>query len=415
MLDPAIQEFLDKQKEQWLTSRIKGNTTEEEVKILNEQAADKFHWPTWLVDASQRAGQLFIASHPGKFSHPEAKPTPINCEAKAAPDGFLRSGNVEVEADVFGNSSALDVEKFLSTELADKQTILSHLEENSSEIEENLTVETLPYDKIRAGLLAIKQANKPGIKTSGRIKQVYFPVSKTEYHLLSILTPSNIMYRLKGTIQEIRFSELAKEVREARRENVFHEVSLDEFYNLTAIGYGGANAHNISVLNYKNNGTALLLPCLPPELPKRPVQPPVKDFFIESLWIRAFEKRFQSLHKVFVSQTNNDTIRQKRDRLLKSLFYQVADRLWVIRSLDEAWSNSAHYEDLPHYQKIWLDQMYEDSREEDPSWFSPVKQGLLTWFTETYSELFEDKAVDLGISELRHIEKMVDECQEALR
>ena len=71
--------------------------------------------------------------------------------------------------------------------------------------------------------------------TDERIKQVYFPV-EGDYHLLSILTPSALLYELKNRINEIRFGEEAKQAREAKKKNLFHPSGFGDIYNLTTIG-----------------------------------------------------------------------------------------------------------------------------------------------------------------------------------
>jgi len=137
----------------------------------------------------------------------------------------LRTGNVDVEPDVFGNAAAMDVYKFLSLKLSNTETVLAHLEKKTPEIEKQLTIPTAPFSEIEQGLLAIKQDDDSSTITSGKVKQVYFPVNDS-YHLLSILTPSSVMYKLKERINTMRFSDEAKEVRDAKKNNKHHENSL---------------------------------------------------------------------------------------------------------------------------------------------------------------------------------------------
>ena len=414
MLDPAIQFFLDERKEQWLKSKIKGKTTDEEKEEFERQATEKFAWSTWLPDAAKRASQLSLVSHPSKFSHPGARTTSVIATAKGLPDGFLRTGNVIANLDVLGNAAAMDVYKFLSVKIADGETILAHLEKKSTVIKEPLTVSTLPINEIELGLLAIKQNIDATIKTSAKVKQVYFPVKKAGYHLLSILSPSNIVYKLKEHINRMHFSEEAKDAREAKRANKFHNEGFSEIYGLSVIGYGGTKPQNISVLNSQNGGKAYLLPSMPPELSARSIQPPRINFFSDSLWPKAFKDDFQKFHDQLITEMNNIHVRKRRDGIIRNIFYQVANRLWMIRSLDSGWSDFDNYHGLPKFQKIWLDQQYQESRNEDLQWFEPVRSGLSRWFINTYSNLMGSNALALGDDHLKHIKTLIEECEGAL-
>lgn len=414
MINPAIQNFLDERKEIWLKKKIKAKTTDEEKLLFEQQATEEFSLSTWLPNAAKRAKQLSLVSHPGKFSHPSAKTTAIIASVSPSPDGFMRTGNIESSLDVVGNAAALDVFKFLSIKIEDQKTILQHLEEKTATIKEQFTIPSLTFSKIEQGLLAIKQDDSSAPKTSGKIKQVYFPVSHSGYHLLSIMTPSGLIYKLKERINIMRFSDEAKEVREAKKVNKCHEKSLSEMYGLNVIGYGGTKPQNISVLNSQNGGAAYLLPSMPPDLTPRSIQPPRVNFFTNSLWPKAFKDDFTRFHKLLVADANNMHIRNQRDWLIRSIIYQVADRLWMIRSLESHWSDSDNYQALPHYQKTWLDQQFKQIRQDDTQWFLSVQQNLSRWFRNTYTKIMGKDALALGDEHSRHIKDMIADCEEAL-
>ena len=414
MLDPAIQDFLNDRREIWLKKKIKNNTSDEEKTVLEQQALDEFSLATWLPGAAIRAKQLSVVSHPGKFSHPSAKISSIVVTAERKPDGFLRSGNVEADLDVFGNAAAMDVHKFLSLTLQDGLTILAHLEKQSPEIEQQLTIPAIPYRDIEVGLLGIKQDDGAGSKTSSRVKQVYFPVDGG-YHLLSVLTPSNVMYKVKERINTMRFSDEAKEARDAKKANKPHETGLSEIYGLSVIGFGGTKPQNISVLNSQNHGEAYLLSSLPPELSARSIQAPRSNFFSNTLWAKAYEEDFQKLHTLLSSDWNNIHIRQQRDWISRHILYQVVDRLWMVRYLDPGWSQSENYQQLPRYQKIWLDQLYVSERSNSTDWLDAVKHDFARWFLTTYQLLLDKKALGMGDEQLSYFKEILDDCEEALR
>ncbi len=414
MLDSAIQGFLNDRKEAWLKKKIKSNSSEEEKVDLEKQANEDFSLATWLPSAAKRAKQLFLVSHPGKFTHPSAKISSVIATAIQSPDGFVRTGNIQAELDVFGNAAAMDVYKFLSIELKDGKSILSHLELGTPEIEKQLTIPTASFYEVSQGLLGIKQDDDSAVKTSGKIKQVYFPVGES-YHLLSVLTPSNLMYKLKERINTMRFSDEAKEVREAKKKNHDHANTLSEVYGLSVIGFGGTKPQNISVLNSQNHGQSYLLSSIPPVLKDRTVQPPRKNFFVNNLWLKAYADDFQKLHQLLLGDRNNIHIRNKRDWIIRNIVFQVTDRMWLVRHIEAGWSGSDHYQNLSHAQKIWLDQQYAEQRDENLEWMEPIKTDLTRWFINSYRKTIGDQALDLGDDQMPHIKSVIGDCEEALR
>lgn len=415
MLDPAIRNFLDDRRAGWLKKRINNSTTDEEIERIEKQANKEYSLNVWLPNAAKRAKQLSLVSHPSKFSHPSARTTNIIANGQSKTDGLLRTGNIHTELDVLGNAAALDVYKFLSLKIEDGNTILHHLENKTDLIKKQLDVPTVPFSKIEQGLLAIKQSDDQLIQTSDKVKQVYFPIThENEYHLLSILTPSPIMFALKERIRTMHFSETAKEARENKKNNKHSDDGLSEIYGLSVIGYGGTKPQNISVLNNENYGEALLLPSLPPSLSNRVVHPPRTDFFSESLKPKWFADDFQTFHSLLISDANNIHIRRKRDRTIKSIISKVVDRLWSIRYLEAGWSESDNYQNLPLNQKIWLDQKYRETRQSDISWFDSIQSKLSRWFGSAYKEIIGTKAIPLGDDLVEHIQDIISKYEGGL-
>ena len=415
MIDPAIQAFLNERKENWLKKKVDSKTTAEQESNLKQEANELFALDNWLPDAAKRAKQLSLVSHPAKFSHPSAKTSSIIAVAVKNADGFVRTGNTTEQLDVFGNAAAMDVYKFLTIILADGQTILSHLEQQTFEIQQQFKLPSITYTELAAALLAIKATDADKIITSAIVKQVYFPVSKNDYHLLSILTPSSLMFTLKQRINILRFSEEAKIAREAKKNNQPYDNELAEIYSLTVIGFGGTKPQNISVLNNQNGGTAYLLESLPPILKKRNINPPKINFFSSSLRLKDFQKDFDELHKQLSSDTNNIHVRNKRDWLIKNIIYQVADKLWQIRYLDAGWSTSDNYQNLPPQQKIWLDQHYKDSRQQQTDWQDDIKTALARWLANSYKTTQGDKALSIDDDKYKpHFIRLIEECEVAL-
>lgn len=412
MLDPAIQAYLSERKVTWLKEKLKISKTEAEQQDIERAAADKFDLANWLPDAAKRAGQLAMVTHPGKFSHPGAKTSSVIADAERKADGYLRTGNASAEFDVFGNAAALDVHKFLSLTLSDGQTVLAHLEQDTPLIKQQFDMPS-PYQELRQGLLSIKSGAAESAKTSEKIKQVYFPVDDG-YHLLSLLTPSGLMFKLKERINRLRFSEVAKQARNDRRNQTHNEQGFDELYNLTVIGFGGTKPQNISVLNNQNGGTAYLLPSLPPFLELRAVPAPKTNFFLQRLYLKDYQDKFKALHKLFGDTVpKNIDVREGRDYWILQIVEQLMEKVWAIRELPGGWSETGA---LPPAQKIWLDAVNSEKRDSEDDWLDEIIAAVVSWLGIAYRKAVgEQKAIPIGDPESRAFRQLLDEHREILR
>ena len=278
----SIHTFLNERKELWLKDRVKKAENDVERAELQQQADDRFSLKEWLPDAAKRVSQLSMVSHPSKFSHPSAKTSSVIAQVKSAQDGYLRSGNVHYPLDVFGNAAAMDVYKFLSLNLAEDYTVLTGFEHDHEDLKSLIEKSSLNFTSLKQAFLVIKNDDTSS-KTDHLVKQVYFPIADTEYHLLSILTPSGLIARLKLAIDQLRFSEATKEAKEKRKKNEHDAIGYADIFDLTVTAYGGTQPQNVSVLNSQNAGRAYLLSSCPPILEKRTVRSPPTDFFAQSL------------------------------------------------------------------------------------------------------------------------------------
>jgi CRISPR-associated protein Csy1 len=429
MIDLEIQNFLSECKESWLEKKITKKTSDEAKQALVRQARNDFSFPNWMKSMLNVA-ESYYCTHPAKFTHStplpkkskfKARDLNIIVKRKFKPDGFLKSGNSTCAIDLTGypdNGSSTMLYKFLNLLIEGNLTVAQHLGRNTQYIQQQLALDGIDYEKARSILYPenTEELDAPKL-TAERIKQVYFPVNQ-DYHLLSVLTPSGLMYELKKRIKNIndlRFTDEGKEIRAARKNNKHHSDQFSDVWQLSEIGFGGANKQNVSVLNNQNGGTAYLLSSIPPVLQDRTVQPPRKNFFVSNLWLKAYADDFQKLHQLLLGDRNNIHIRNKRDLMIRSIFFQVTDRMWLVRHIDAGWSDSDHYNNLPHAQKVWLDQRYAEQRDENLEWMEPVKADMTKWFINGYRKVIGDQALDLGDDQMPHIKDVINGCEEALR
>ncbi len=421
MSDPAIKDFFRKRKDDWLKKNIKTSMDDVEIRKLEEKCEEKFSTEYWLPDAAKRAGQLSISTHPCTFSHPSARKnkngyvTSIIAGSKRSPDGYLRTGNVEVEKDAVGNAAALDVHKFLTLKMRDGESLLQHIEKDSELARETLAINSENYQILKDGLMSMVR-NDANSVTSSKIKQVYFPVDKG-YHLLSILSNSGLIYQLRHRVDELRFSEKQKELRELKRKNEYSEEGFSEIYDITTIGYGGTKPQNISVLNNQFGGKARLLLSAPPPLGKRDIQFPRKSFFITSIRYYDIQEPLQKLHGIFTTGLDSEiplqNLRIGRDCRIEEILELIIEQMTALRAV----AAEQYREDssaLPHYQKIWLCDEYREAREQQDDWLEELCVEISRWITDAYKKVIR-KSVILGPAERDYIKDMISTHREVLR
>lgn len=426
MVDPAIQDFFQKRKDDWLKKNLKPSMTEEEIQNQKEKCEKTFALANWLTDAANRIGSRAMTTHPSKFSHPstgvgkknkkeKTYVTPIIANCTFIPDGFLKTGNAHGKTDSVGDAGALDVEKFLNLKMQDHKTLLTHIIEDTKLSKNLLSIESDTYENIRKKILALVQPGEK-ISTNSKIKQVYFPV-EDNYHLLSILNNSGLIFELRKRMDSLRFSEEQKNLRDKMRKGEYSEQSYSEIYNLTTIGYGGTKPQNISVLNNQNGGKANLFLSIPPHLDKRSVYFPRKNFFSNSIWYHDIREPLRKLHGIFKTGLNSEIPRRNlesgREHHIEEILDIIIERAAVLRSVVEDQyreDNSA----LPEYQKIWLCNGFEQTRKEQDDWLVTLCAELAKWIASAYAKVIK-KSVMLGPVERDYLKTFINLNREALR
>jgi CRISPR-associated protein Csy1 len=424
---PAISAFFADRKSAWLKKNTKASISDAEIKALELECETQFSLANWLPNAASRAWQMAISTHPCTFSHPSARKnkngyvSSIIANSKKANDGFLRSGNVSVAADALGNAAALDVYKFLTLTLADGNTLIDHLERDSEQAINILAAankDIYPdYQALKQAFLAMTTTSSESI-TSSKIKQVYFPLNvgtldATDYHQLSLLTASGVVFELRQRLDALRFGDAVKEAREKKKNNQLHS-GYKEIYNLTTIGYGGTKQQNISVLNNQNAGKAHLLMSLPPSIKNRDTHFPKQDFFSQTLRYSQCKNQFQSLHPLYRGDENNMHIRAQRDAYYQSVIDHIIEKMWQVRAVAQEQYRSEDNQ-LPAAQQTWLCEHSKAFRETTDDWLDAICSSVTSYLFHGYEKTMGNKAIKLGDGEYRHIQTIVLSNKEVLR
>lgn len=393
-----IEEFIVRRKEQWLTQKIKSGKEDEAV--LKQKADEQFSMRNWIGNASLRAKQLHVVTHVAKLSHPDAKASAFVASCSKRNDGYLRTGNVDYQTDVYGNAAALDVYNFLALDLRDHLSILEAFERRDLELVDFIRNLELDFETLRENFL--KKNDEAAPQTSSFIKQVYFPIGENKYHLLSIVSPTGMMAQLNQRIRTIR--ETTKESREKFKDSDCQEVSYEQLTNLTKIGFGGSKPQNISSINNQEHGVFFLLPSLPPQLPQKHLRLPTEDFFKQSIFFKnpLFMYEFEALERWLNSSLNNQMSRQSIRYHIDNLIDRILLMAQPYQALEAGWTEAKT--GLPIYQKIWLDRAFEMQHQNQDEWRDKLADRITLWMIDSWERVSHRKRFgDNEIEEIKHM------------
>lgn len=408
MIKPHFEGFLQEQKSAWLNKKALGKEPKPELVLESEERyAEKTWW-----EKSLQAARPAAATHISTYTHPDAKTTNLVVGINVVNNGLMATSNVHCRNafDIYGNAGndtlLGEVYRFLYLQLPDGLTVAGHLTQDTNDIQSFFNDLGIDYSYAKERLENILSDRRP-TKTHQLVKQVYFPISDNQYHLLSLLTSSVLQTELLKRINETKFSEANKELRALRREKKFTDQKIEEFFGLTEVYFGGSKPQNISVANTANYGKAYLLPSLPPKLEKRAFRLPKNDFF-ETLFYKSFKENFTAWHELMAGNWNNIHIRNGIIKTIQFIIDQILFKaLTISKQMPEGWTDDEKYQALPKYQMIFLDRQYDDKEFKDEAWRTQISNAVGHWIIKGYEKSVKE-AFLLESSEYNRVKELVE-------
>ena len=324
----------------------------------------KYGPTNWLADAAIRAKQIQMVTHALKFTHTNAKGSSLYCPGGTPESESMLSGEVistaslvSPDIDVIGNAAALDVAKFLRVENNGKaliecirQSDLSSLQPFAQD-EKQLTEWAESFQQVLSG---------SELSSHKFAKQMYFPVAKSKYHLLSPIFSSSLAHALHGRLAASRYPAAAKLARQAKRESKYSNIQVVDYSNTAQQSFGGTKPQNVSLLNSNRGGKSFLLSCAPPNW-KVQRKPPLRvtSVFSRNHFGLRVRKEIWALQQYLLNQLNKKSIKSIRD--------QRAQR--VDQLIDQLIQYAAEIHNLTHHigwsalpecrlsraEQLWLD------------------------------------------------------------
>lgn len=427
-----IENFLFKKKAEFLekkvTAEIKGKKDQSEIVVgaarqkHQPEADNKYAINRWFDKAINKA-KPNVTTHPAKFTNPKIKNTSMSIfYGTRHEDGYVKTGNIvledkfDVSGDAATNTLIFELFELLSLELDDGKTFVTLFETDDENLKDFIEGIALDYQVTKNKCLSVFKDENSLRATHDLIRQVYFPIG-IDYHLLSIATPSMLMFEVKKRIDGLDKWIEGQHVRKFKSDNKFYPEGFDEIPNVTEIGFSHnefTKMGNVSYLNVKNKGIAYLMPSLPPSLKSEPTRLPTADFFSNCLWPSQFKSQFELLHQWLVDNRNNIQVRTRRDEILLEVFDKIVQKIWQLRAVEPEWSSKERFSSLPQLQKIVLDDHWQDERINDEQILDEFLRNMARWMILAYKKVLGQSALALNDDELKHVTQLIQEQKEAL-
>ena len=428
MIDSNVEDFLKEELIKKLEKEEKELKKSRESKIENDEIKDlieelkksqeskmiendkiKDLIKKFILNAAEISKNISCATHPCKFSNPDVnkETSPVWFLGNFSADGYVRTGNVKssFKFDLCGSATYNPKMGFFDVSMSNGKSVLENIIDNTKEGKELLSVAEKNTEELRNRFLSVFKNIDVDCVTSSKIKQVYFQVSKGQYHLLSLLTPSLLVYELKNRLSKLvtDSKENKEKIKKGEKTNSFQEI-----YNLMHLKYGGSKPQNISYLNSKNGGTTRLLLCVPPTIDEINVRLPKTDFFYDCLssdyseFGIDFKSDFKRLSQLMFYKNNSKIpsgkIRKYQNRCLEKIIKSIIEIMLLVRE---------NLKDIPESlkseQQIWLNKDENVRNEVANDWKSEIGNCMALWIILKLKKGYKVELDDTDLSAVRDV------------
>jgi CRISPR-associated protein Csy1 len=364
--ETKIEQFEKKAQKRRKEIKNSEDLSELESILIDEKQKleEQFNPGNWITNAANRSKQRQLVTHALKFSHPYAKGNSVYFPGGPQHPENMNSGSIictvsltSPDIDSVGNAAALDVTAFLQLS-HEKKTLINYIQQGDTAPLEPFALDDTQLKQWMTGFKEILIDDK--LRSHTLSKQIYFPIQKDQYHLISPLYPSSLVHAIHQRITDSRFSEKAKIARKSKREAKYSADTVMDFPDTAIQSFGGTKTQNISQLNNSRGGKSFLLSCRPPSWQKHN-RPPLgvktvfsKNHFGSRVWREILELRRFLESQVGKSSTMD--IRGKRGDMIDKIIDNLIQYSAEIQNFRKyaGWSGDTECK-LPRFQQLWLD------------------------------------------------------------
>lgn len=424
MIINSINIFLNQQIEIEFTKEQCKNPTASEKKLVSIKTnlLAEYEFSNWMkntfesLNVVQKEG-ISLATHLAKGIHSSSKSSNLIIQKpKDGTDCAFVNSNTVLALPIDANNSNTAtfitplnyIVNFLNI-FADEKRFYQLIIQNNEQMREFFKkyLDLTSFDFLR-NLLS---TNIESPKISDRDKQILFPISDNNYITLFPIYPSSLAHEVFKQINHIKYQEK-------------HSQIVD----LAFVRLGGTKPLNVGVLNNKQGGRNYLLPSLPPKFKGSDsirIAPYAQSIF-ESKSIEYYAKDdLQAVFEVIQDMGKGVDIRDKRklaiDKMIACIFEIAMD---IQQNRIAGWSKEKEYENLPMFEKYWLDpnrseldgeEDFKHARENE-DWHNDIAQRFSNWLQKTLKNKFPEIKQDFGEPEYYEwFREMQTEIKKAIR
>ncbi len=339
----------------------------------------------WLKKRVDDIDKCTLATHVGKFTHPDISEINFLASYDAGVDGYVTTQRSKRTMDLAPNSANYSgSSKLLYIVLENGKTVLENILDKEESVVRDINSVGVSFDDVLTKVQALKQPSETNLdRTDKRFRQVYFPVSTGEYHLLTVLPPSGQMFAIKQTLTEWKHKK--EEATDSKSDS--YGTTYRDIFDRTIVKFGGGNPQNISAVNSREHGEAYLLPAVPPpNLSERSdIQLLKGNFFKDVLPYYHEEESFEKLGKLVGTRYNNASIRRGITYHIEVIIDSLFTYVYAIRNEEGGWSDQEIYNKLPIHQKRWLDASHMDELTNED--IELLVDDIASWFKRRYQTM----------------------------
>ena len=146
----------------------------------------------WLEERVADIDKCTLATHVGKFTHPDISKINFLVPYDAGIDGYVTTRRSKRIIDLAPDSATYSgSSKFLYIVLENGKTVLENILDKEESVVRDINSIGVSFDDVLTKVQALKLRSETDNldSTDKQIRQVYFPVSTGDYHLLTGLPP----------------------------------------------------------------------------------------------------------------------------------------------------------------------------------------------------------------------------------
>lgn len=241
-----------------------------ELGVINEE----HDIATWMNWAAEKAEGISLATHVVKLTNSSiSKASNVYDKTESTNLRYLTTSSIHKPHidGAYNNAADAPITSLLKLE-QDGVTLADFIAQQNSDPFSEFSNDS---EQMQSWVNGLKNAMEAVNKSSHYLaKQIYHPVSKTDYHLLLPVISSSVAQLIFERLKRYSYDTQKKEI-DKRNKKLYSADTIVNFNKKSVIKVTASNHQNVSSLNGKRGGRLSLFSCSPPLWRVNP-KPPLK-------------------------------------------------------------------------------------------------------------------------------------------